>query len=95
MPYLRYIVLIDDGNFISSRNIDCHISIEPAQLKNLLCYVPTITISATIEIGDSNVDKSWWLYQTVTNLVVTRGYPVDRGIFFDCQKFSTINAIRI
>jgi hypothetical protein len=51
-----------------------------------LCYVPTITISATIEIGDSNVDKSWWLYQTVTNLVVTCGYPVDCGIFFDCQK---------
>jgi hypothetical protein len=54
---------------------------------SVLCYVLTITISATIEIGDSNVDKSWWLYQTVTNLVVTRGHPVDRGIFFLLSKF--------
>jgi hypothetical protein len=60
-----------------------------------LCYVPTITINVTIEIGDSNVDKSWWWYQTVTNLVVSRGYPVDRGFFFTVKELSTINAIRI
>jgi hypothetical protein len=26
--------------------------------------------------------KSWWLCQTVSNLVFTRGYPADRGFFF-------------